>query len=59
MEVDKVEDITEEKVANTLKRGISFHSILQAEDGHWPGDYGGSLFLMPGLVSFQFQPQYL
>ncbi|KAL8495135.1 hypothetical protein ACS0TY_019342 [Phlomoides rotata] len=38
-------DITEEKVTNTLRRAISFHSTLQAEDGHWPGDYGGPMFL--------------
>ncbi|XP_076460564.1 lanosterol synthase-like isoform X2 [Babylonia areolata] len=30
--------------------GMSFQSQLQAEDGHWAGDYGGPLFLMPGLV---------
>lgn len=23
---------------------------LQADDGHWPGDYGGPMFLMPGMV---------
>eukprot|EP00959_Pyramimonas_sp_CCMP1952_P468802 9493832-Pyramimonas_sp.AAC.1 len=23
---------------------------LQDDDGHWPGDYGGPMFLMPGLV---------
>ncbi|KAH6817305.1 cycloartenol synthase 1 [Perilla frutescens var. frutescens] len=50
VKVNDVEDITGEKVGNTLKRAISFHSTLQAHDGHWPGDYGGSLFLMPGLV---------
>lgn len=22
----------------------------QADDGHWPGDYGGPMFLMPGMV---------
>ena len=24
--------------------------MLQTEDGHWAGDYGGPHFLMPGLV---------
>ncbi|KAL0338800.1 UNVERIFIED_CONTAM: Cycloartenol Synthase [Sesamum angustifolium] len=50
VKVKDIEDITEDKVATTLRRGISFHSTLQAHDGHWPGDYGGPMFLMPGLV---------
>uniref|UniRef100_A0A674P5R5 Terpene cyclase/mutase family member n=1 Tax=Takifugu rubripes TaxID=31033 RepID=A0A674P5R5_TAKRU len=29
---------------------MSFYSHLQAEDGHWAGDYGGPLFLLPGLL---------
>jgi len=28
-----------------------FYCKLQAEDGHWAGDYGGPLFLMPGMLS--------
>ena len=28
--------------------GVKFYSALQTEDGHWAGDYGGPLFLMPG-----------
>jgi squalene cyclase len=24
--------------------------MLQCDDGHWAGDYGGPMFLMPGLV---------
>lgn len=24
--------------------------VAQVDDGHWPGDYGGPLFLMPGLI---------
>ncbi|XP_064648227.1 lanosterol synthase-like [Lineus longissimus] len=40
--------------ASTAKQaaynGMAFYSKLQAEDGHWAGDYGGPLFLMPGLV---------
>ncbi|XP_077977961.1 lanosterol synthase-like [Glandiceps talaboti] len=30
--------------------GMAFYSKLQTEDGHWAGDYGGPLFLMPGLL---------
>ncbi|XP_028663091.1 lanosterol synthase isoform X1 [Erpetoichthys calabaricus] len=30
--------------------GMMFYSIIQAEDGHWTGDYGGPLFLLPGLL---------
>lgn len=31
-------------------KAASFYSQLQAEDGHWAGDYGGPLFLMPGML---------
>ncbi|XP_006204996.1 lanosterol synthase isoform X1 [Vicugna pacos] len=30
--------------------GMTFFAGLQAEDGHWAGDYGGPLFLLPGLL---------
>ncbi|XP_076198066.1 lanosterol synthase isoform X2 [Aptenodytes patagonicus] len=29
---------------------MQFYAALQAEDGHWAGDYGGPLFLLPGLL---------
>ncbi|KAL7096239.1 hypothetical protein ACP275_10G069600 [Erythranthe tilingii] len=50
VKVKDIDDITEDKVTDTLRRAISFHSTLQAHDGHWAGDYGGPMFLMPGLV---------
>jgi cycloartenol synthase len=50
VKVDDVEDVTEETVTTTLRRAIHFYSTLQSHDGHWPGDYGGPMFLMPGLV---------
>ena len=31
-------------------KGMGFYSLLQAEDGHWAGDYGGPLFLLPGIT---------
>lgn len=30
--------------------GVTFYAKLQTEDGHWAGDYGGPLFLLPGLL---------
>ncbi|KAL9420027.1 hypothetical protein AB3S75_037740 [Citrus x aurantiifolia] len=50
VKVKDTEDVTEDIVTNTLRRGLNYHSTLQAHDGHWPGDYGGPMFLMPGLV---------
>jgi hypothetical protein len=43
--------LDEKRVAAHLKGAISFYECLQQDDGHWPGDYGGPMFLMPGLVS--------
>ncbi|KAK1361091.1 Terpene cyclase/mutase family member [Heracleum sosnowskyi] len=48
--IQDTEEISEDKVTATLKRALRFHSTLQAHDGHWPGDYGGPMFFMPGLV---------
>lgn len=58
VKVKEIEDLTEENVTQTLKRAISFYSTLQAHDGHWPGDYGGPMFLMPGLVSLFYHLTY-
>ncbi|XP_004299757.1 PREDICTED: cycloartenol synthase 2-like isoform X2 [Fragaria vesca subsp. vesca] len=50
VKVKSEDEITEEVVTTTLRRGLKFYSTLQTEDGFWPGDYGGPLFLLPGLV---------
>ncbi|KAG4947213.1 hypothetical protein JHK87_043220 [Glycine soja] len=49
MENQSEEDITVELVETRLKRALRSLSILQAEDGFWPNDYSGPLFLLPGL----------
>ncbi|KAL1532951.1 Cycloartenol synthase [Salvia divinorum] len=49
-EVGGGEEVSEESVAAALRGALRFYSTLQAEDGHWPGDYGGPLFPLPFLV---------
>jgi squalene/oxidosqualene cyclase-like protein len=31
-------------------KAAHFFSMLQTEDGHWAGDYGGPNFLLPGMI---------
>jgi cycloartenol synthase len=33
-----------------MRNAISFYETMQEDDGHWPGDYGGPMFLMPGML---------
>lgn len=39
-----------EQAKKSLYNGFSFYETLQEPDGNWSGDYGGPLFLIPGLV---------
>jgi squalene/oxidosqualene cyclase-like protein len=52
MQVERREDgeRTQHDPTRALARGAKFLVSLQREDGHWPGDYGGPLFLLPGLA---------
>nr|GMC61315.1 cycloartenol Synthase-like [Ipomoea batatas] len=50
VKVGNEEEISEEAVVSTLRRGLRFYSTIQADDGYWPTDYGGPLFLLPCLV---------
>ncbi|KAF9526128.1 terpenoid cyclases/protein prenyltransferase alpha-alpha toroid [Crepidotus variabilis] len=41
------------KATNALdaaRNGYKFYKHLQSHDGHWAGEYGGPMFLLPGLV---------
>ena len=29
-------------VEGAMRNGLSFYESLQQDDGHWPGDYGGT-----------------
>jgi squalene/oxidosqualene cyclase-like protein len=37
-------------IKECLHKAVHFYSMLQTSDGHWSGDYGGPLFLMPGFI---------
>ena len=37
-------------VQEAARKATHFYSMLQTEDGHWAGDYGGPHFLMPGII---------
>jgi len=49
-QIPQAENPEEQTVIEALIKGINYFSTLQSEDGHWPGDYGGPLFLLPGLL---------
>ena len=34
----------------SARNGYEYYKHLQAHDGHWPGEYSGPMFLIPGLV---------
>jgi lanosterol synthase len=38
------------QAADAARAGINFYQTLQTADGCWPGDYGGPMFLLPGLI---------
>lgn len=48
--VAAVSDNLKDRVEASLKSGFGYYETLQEPDGNWAGDYGGPLFLIPGLV---------
>eukprot|EP00039_Didymoeca_costata_P000295 m.45021 g.45021 ORF g.45021 m.45021 type:complete len:725 (+) comp10173_c0_seq4:117-2291(+) len=47
-DVDKKD--TSDEVTKALRCGVNFFSSIQTADGHWSGDYGGPMFLLPGYA---------
>lgn len=48
--IPQAETPEEQDLIDSLIKGMHYFSQLQSEEGHWPGDYGGPLFLLPGLL---------
>ncbi|PXF45995.1 Cycloartenol synthase [Gracilariopsis chorda] len=42
--------VANDPLAVAIHKGISYFATLQCGDGHWAGDYGGPMFLMPGMI---------
>jgi lanosterol synthase len=42
------------RVLTAIRLGQENLRRLQADDGHWPGDYGGPMFLLPMLVALYY-----
>ncbi|KAL6646670.1 hypothetical protein ACP70R_015747 [Stipagrostis hirtigluma subsp. patula] len=47
VQLEDGDEVTEEILQATLRRALGWMSALQAEDGHWPGDFGGIMYLLP------------
>eukprot|EP00698_Gefionella_okellyi_P017984 TRINITY_DN5347_c0_g1_i1.p1 TRINITY_DN5347_c0_g1~~TRINITY_DN5347_c0_g1_i1.p1 ORF type:complete len:730 (+),score=142.18 TRINITY_DN5347_c0_g1_i1:42-2231(+) len=41
---------TATNAADACKLAVDYYAEQQRDDGHWAADYGGPMFLMPGLV---------
>lgn len=47
---EKPKAMKEATVQKSLKSAVNFFVSLQTSSGCWVGDYGGPLFLLPGLI---------
>ena len=48
--IPQAEQPDDQHITDALIKAMNYYACLQSDDGHWPGDYGGPLFLLPGLL---------
>jgi lanosterol synthase len=46
----KAQNKEEQILIDSILNGMEYFAQLQSDEGHWAGDYGGPLFLLPGLL---------
>jgi len=49
--IEDAEKITYEDAKTALRRGVLYYAACQANDGHWPSEVSGSMFLDAPFVS--------
>ncbi|GAA5852349.1 hypothetical protein JCM8547_006750 [Rhodosporidiobolus lusitaniae] len=47
---DGVDPTPAEGPFEAAKKGYEFYKRIQSGDGHWAGEYGGPMFLLPGII---------
>lgn len=50
LKIPLFDDQLSASAVKSVLNAINYYSSLQVEDGHWPGDYGGPMFLLPGAI---------
>jgi len=45
-----LESLPNSTTEESVYKAVKFYSRLQLDDGHWGNDYGGPMFLLPGLI---------
>ncbi|OUS43725.1 putative cycloartenol synthase [Ostreococcus tauri] len=43
-------EVDADVMREAMRAGIEYYRGIQDDDGHWASDYGGPMFLMPGLI---------
>ncbi|GAA6003609.1 hypothetical protein JCM10207_003508 [Rhodosporidiobolus poonsookiae] len=48
--LDTVDSSPAETPIEAAQKGFDYYKRIQSGDGHWAGEYGGPMFLLPGII---------